>query len=101
MSSQLVDEVGRKPSIQGCIIKARNRKGGAKWITQKENVKRFQCSVRQTFSGKKDAKPVGWMSDPDQPGPIIVDRKTLESLLDDKTVGTGADALGDENVAVK
>ena len=51
--------------------------------------------------GKKDAKPVGWMSDPDQPGPIIVDRKTLESLLDDKTVGTGADALGDENVAVK
>ena len=53
MSSQLVDEVGRKPSIQGCIIKARNRKGGDKWITQKENVKRFQCSVRQTFFGEE------------------------------------------------
>ena len=58
-------------------------------------------SAADFFSGKEDAKPVGWMSDPDQPGPVIVDRKTLESLLDDKTVGTGADALGDENVAVK
>ena len=58
-------------------------------------------SAADFFSEKKDAKPVGWMSDPDQPGPVIVDRKTLESLLDDKTVGTGADALGDENVAVK
>ena len=74
---------------------------GEKWIIPMKCVKGFRCSVRQTFSGKKDAKPVGWMSDPDQPGPIIVDRKTLESLLDDKTVGTGADALGDENVAVK
>ncbi len=58
-------------------------------------------SAADFFSGKKDAKPVGWMSDPDAPGPVIVDMKTLESLLDDKTVGTGADALGDENVAVK
>jgi hypothetical protein len=58
-------------------------------------------SAADFFSGKKDAKPVGWMSDPDQPGSVIVDLKTLESLMDDKTVGTGADALGDENVAVK
>ncbi len=58
-------------------------------------------SAADFFSGKEDAKSVGWMSDPDQPGPVIVDRKTLESLLDDKTVGTGADALGDEYVAVK
>ena len=58
-------------------------------------------SAADFFSGKEDAKPVGWMSDPDQPGPVIVERKTLESLLDDKTVGTGADALGDENGAVK
>ena len=53
------------------------------------------------FSGKEDAKPVGWMSNPDQPGPVIVDRKTLETLLGDKATGMGADALGDENVAVK
>ena len=58
-------------------------------------------SAADFFSGKEDAKPVGWMSDPDQPGPVIVERKTQESHLDDKTVGTGADALGDENVAVK
>ena len=41
------------------------------------------------------------MSDPDQPGPVIVDRETRESLLGDKATGMGADALGDENVAVK
>ena len=98
MSSQLVG-VGRTPSIQGCIIKARNRKGGDKWITQKENVKRFQCSVRQTFFlGKKDAKPVGWMSDPDEPGPVIVDRKTLESLLDDKSSGADAHSTDEETI---
>ena len=37
-------------------------------------------SAADFFSGKEDAKPVGWMSDPDQPGPVIVERKTLESL---------------------
>jgi len=52
-------------------------------------------SAADFFSGKKDAKPVGWMSDPDEPGPVIVDRKTLESLLDDKVTGTGADASDD------
>ena len=58
-------------------------------------------SAADFFSGKKDAKPVGWMSDPDEPGPVIVDLKTLESLLDDKATGTGADTSDDESVAVK
>lgn len=58
-------------------------------------------SAADFFSGKKDAKPVGWMSDPDEPGPVVVDRKTLESLLDDKATGTGADTSDDESVAVK
>lgn len=52
-------------------------------------------SAADFFSGKEDAKPVGWMSDPDQPGPVIVDRKTLESLLDDKAPGMGPDTSDD------
>ena len=51
-------------------------------------------SAADFFSGKADAKPVGWMSDPDAPGPVIVDRKTLESLLGDKAIGTGSDWSG-------
>ena len=58
-------------------------------------------SAADFFSGKKDAKPVGWMSDPDQPGPVIVDLKTRESLLGDKATGTGSDTSDDERVAVK
>ena len=58
-------------------------------------------SAADFFSGKKDAKPVGWMSDPDQPGPVIVDLKTRESLLGDKATGMGADTSDDERVAVK
>ena len=58
-------------------------------------------SAADFFSGKKDAKPVGWMSDPDEPGPVVVDRKTLESLLDDKATGTGADTSDDESDAVR
>lgn len=58
-------------------------------------------SAADFFSGKEDAKPVGWMSDPDAPGPVIVDLKTLESLLDGKTVGTGADTSDDESDAVR
>ena len=58
-------------------------------------------SAADFFSGKENAKPVGWMSDPDEPGPVIVDRKTQESLLDDKATGTGADTSDDESVAVK
>ena len=58
-------------------------------------------SAADFFSGKEDAKPVGWMSDPDQPGPVIVDRQTLESILGDKATGTGSDTSDDERVAVK
>lgn len=58
-------------------------------------------SAADFFSGKKDAKPVGWMSDPDEPGPVIVDLKTMESLLGDKATGTGSDTSDDERVAVK
>ena len=58
-------------------------------------------SAADFFSGKKDAKPVGWMSDPDQPGPVIVDRKTLESLLGDKASGMGADISDDESIGAK
>ena len=38
-------------------------------------------SAEDFFSGKKDKKPVGWMSDPDEIGPVLVDRATLERLL--------------------
>lgn len=58
-------------------------------------------SAADFFSGKKDAKPVGWMSDPDAPGPVIVDMKTLESLLPGKASGTGADTSDDESIAVQ
>ena len=58
-------------------------------------------SAADFFAGKEAAKPLGWMSDPDQPGPVIVERKTLESLLDDKDTGTGSDTSDDERVAIK
>ena len=38
-------------------------------------------SAEDFFSGKKDAKPVGWMSDPDEPGPVVLDRKSWEKLV--------------------
>ena len=38
-------------------------------------------SAEDFFSGKKDAQPVGWVSDPDEIGPVLVDRATLEQLL--------------------
>ena len=38
-------------------------------------------SAADFFSGKKDAKPVGWISDPDEIDPVLVDRATLEWLL--------------------
>lgn len=37
-------------------------------------------AAEDILTGKKDAKPVGWMSDPDEIGPVFVDRKTLEEL---------------------
>ena len=38
-------------------------------------------SASDFFSGKKDGKPVGWMSDPDEPGPVVLDRKSWEKLV--------------------
>lgn len=58
-------------------------------------------SAADFFSGKEDAKPVGWMSDPDAPGPVIVGLKTLESLLPGKASGTGADISDDESIGAK
>ena len=53
--------------------------------TPKKNRKMVPMfSAEDFFSGKKDAKPVGWMSDPDAPGPVIVDRATLERLATEK-----------------
>ena len=37
-------------------------------------------SAEDFFSGKKDAKPVGLMSNPDDFGPVLVDRGTLFRL---------------------
>lgn len=31
-------------------------------------------SAEDFFAGKKDAKPVGWISNPDEIGPVLVDR---------------------------
>ncbi len=50
--------------------------------TPKKNRKMVPMySAEDFFSGKKDKKPVGWMSDPDEIGPVLVDRATLERLL--------------------
>ena len=38
-------------------------------------------SAEDFFSGKKKAKPVGLMSNPDDFGPVIVDRETLFRLM--------------------
>ena len=46
--------------------------------TKRETVPMY--SVEDFFSGNKDAKPVGWMSNPDDFGPVIVDRETLFRL---------------------
>ena len=47
-------------------------------------------SAEDFFSGKKDAKPVGWMSDPDEPGPVILDHKSWEKLMGTKHPEKGA-----------
>lgn len=48
-------------------------------------------SAEDFFSGKKDAKPVGWMSNPDEPGPMVVDLATLERLAGEGRNGKGSD----------
>jgi len=56
-------------------------------------------SAADFFSGKKDAKPVGWMNDdPGELGPVIVDLKKLESLLDDKSSGADAHSTDEETI---
>lgn len=51
----------------------------------KENRKKREivpmCSAEDFFAGKKAAKPIGWMSNPDEIGPVLVDRATLERLI--------------------
>lgn len=37
-------------------------------------------SAEEFFSGKKEAKPVGRMSNPDDFGPVLVDLETLRRL---------------------
>ena len=44
-------------------------------------------SAADFFSGKTDAKPVGWMSDPDKPGPVILDRESWEKLVGIRPAG--------------
>ena len=38
-------------------------------------------SAEDFFSGKKDARPVGQMSNPDEIGPVLVDRETLFRIM--------------------
>ena len=38
-------------------------------------------SAKDFFAGKKGAKPVGRMSNPDAIGPLLVDRETLFRLM--------------------
>ena len=49
-------------------------------MKQSKSKKVPMYSAEDFFSGKKDAKPVGWMSDPDEIGPVLVDRETLFRL---------------------
>ena len=58
---------------------------------QKERKMVSMYSAEDFFSGKKDAKPVGWMSDPDEPGPVVVDCATLERLVAEGRRGKGSD----------
>lgn len=37
-------------------------------------------SAEEFFSGKKDLERVGWCSNPDKPGPMILDRRTFERI---------------------
>ena len=38
-------------------------------------------SAADFFAGKKDARPIGRMSNPDEIGPVLVDRETLFRLM--------------------
>ncbi len=53
-------------------------------------------SAADFFSGKKDMKTVGWMSNPDEMGPVILDRKSFESLTGVKIPGAEAEDTSNE-----
>jgi len=62
----------------------------------KKNIEKVALySAEEFFSGKKDLKPVGWCSNPDKPGPMILDRKTFEKICGVKPAEPGSgDAKG-------
>ncbi len=41
-------------------------------------------SAKDYFAGKKDAEPVGQMSNPDDVGPVFVDSETLLRLMSER-----------------
>ena len=47
-------------------------------------------SARDFCAWKKSLKPVGWMSDPDDPGPVFLDRKSWEELVGISSSGKGS-----------
>ena len=57
-------------------------------------------SAADFFSGKKDARPVGRMSNPDEIGPVFVDLETLSQLVAEcRPVGTEVDRNAEESHA--
>ena len=66
--------------------------------TKREKVSMY--SAEDFFSGKKDAKPVGWMSNPDDFGPVLVDRETLFRLMAEakSKKGKGMKAMKKEDI---
>ena len=56
-------------------------------------------SAADFFSGKKDAKPVGWMSDPDEPGPVVLDRESWKKLMGITSSGKGPEMVGRDHRA--
>ena len=59
-------------------------------------------SAKDYFAGKKDAKPVGQMSNPDAIGPVLVDRETLFRIMAERRpvrfrpLGTEVDTNAEE-----
>ena len=39
-------------------------------------------AMEDIFAHKKNPKKVGWMSDPDAPGPVILDAKAWKRLIE-------------------
>ena len=49
-------------------------------------------AAEDRLAGNKDAKPIGWMSDPDEIGPVFVDMETLKQLAVCTDKGEEADS---------